>query len=74
MDLCGFDRFQGQRVWELVSTWGNGLLPLKEDGRLQSCNFGGLEAWILEAWRLGALDWIAETARLEGARWEVLVG
>ena len=43
-----------------------GLLPLKEDGRLQSCRFGGLDAWMpggLEAVGLdpGALEagWLA---------------
>ena len=60
--LGGFDGFQGQNVWQPVATCGKGLLHLKEDGRLQSCRFGGLDAWILEACRLEALDWIAVTA------------
>jgi len=66
------------------------LLPLKEDGRLQSCRFGGLDAWMpgcQEAWRLWA--WILEPWRLVGllagwlagldwlgwtGEWEVVVG
>jgi len=42
-------------------------VSLKEDGRLQSCRFGDLEAWMpgfLEAWRLEA--WILEPSRLVG--------
>jgi hypothetical protein len=38
----------------------NGLLALKEDGRLQSCRFGGLDAWIpggLEAGRSADMMW-----------------
>ena len=31
-------------LWRPVATCGNGLLALKEDCRLQSCRFGGLEA------------------------------
>jgi len=34
----------------------------------------GLDPGGLEARRLGALDWIAVTARVEGARREVVVG
>ena len=33
-----------------------GLLPLKEDGRLQSCRFGGLDAWIPGGLEAGGLD------------------
>ena len=47
-----------------VRTLRSGLLPLKEDGRLQSCRFGGLEAWrlaCLDAWRLG-----------EAGRWQAV--
>jgi len=39
-----------------VVTLRLGLLPLKKDCRLQSCRFGGLEAWMpgcLDARRLG---------------------
>ena len=66
-------RFQGSRgtkfwnLWRRDGTCGNGLLPLKEDGRVQSCRFGGLDAWmpgIRKAWRLEA--WILEPWRLVG--------
>ena len=43
------------------------LLPLKKNCRLQSCRFGGLDAWMpgcQEAWRLEA--WILELWRLVG--------
>ena len=32
------------------------LLPLKEDGRLQSCRFGGLDAWMPGGLEAGGLD------------------
>ena len=31
-------------------------LPLKEDGRLQSCRFGGLDAWMPAGLEAGGLD------------------
>ena len=65
--LGGFHGFQAYKVWQPVAACGDGLLPLKEDSRLQSCRFGGLEAWMpgcLEAWRLEA--WILEPWRLVG--------
>ena len=53
-------------LWQPVAALRVGLLPLKEDGRLQSCRFGGLDAWMpggLEAVGLdpGALEagWLA---------------
>ena len=54
-------------LWQPVAALRVGLLPLKEDGRLQSCRFGGLDAWMpgcQEAWRLEA--WILEPWRLVG--------
>ena len=33
-----------------------GLLPLKKDGRLQSCRFGGLDAWMPGGLEAGGLD------------------
>ena len=56
------------------------LLPLKEDGRLQSCRLGGLDAWMpgcLEAWRLAGLlaywlvilDWIGFEWLLDRRKW-----
>ena len=67
MVLGGFHGFQGQKVCQPVAGIRDGLLPLKEDGRLQSCRFGGLDAWMpgcQEAWRLEA--WILELWRLVG--------
>ena len=48
-------------LWQPVAALRAGLLPLKKDGRLQSCRFGGLDVWIPgcpEVWRLAA--WILE--------------
>jgi len=69
--LGGFHGLQGFKVcnlWQPVPTCAAGLLPLKEDGRLHSCRFEGLGAWMpggLEAgWLAGSqtgrlgLDWI----------------
>jgi len=56
VDLGGFHGFQGQKVWQPVAALRNGLLPLKEDGRLQSCRFGGLDAWMPGGLEAGGLD------------------
>ena len=69
-DLGRFHEFQGQRSWRPVAALRSGLLSLKEDGRLQSCRFGGLDARMpgcLDArrfggWRLGSWShggWLA---------------
>ena len=53
VDLGGFHGFQGVEVLQPVAALRLELLSLKEDGRLQSCRFGGLEACMpgcLEAW------------------------
>ena len=65
----------------LLPPGGRRLLPLKEDGRLQSCRFEGLDAWmpgglypgVLEAgwlacWLTG-LDWIGCEWLLDRRKW-----
>ena len=70
VDLCGFrwiSWIPGAEVLQPVAPLRLGLLPLKEDGRLQSCRFGGKDAWMpgcQEAWGLEA--WILEPWRLVG--------
>ena len=59
VDLGRFHRFQGQKSCSLcqpVPALRAGLLPLKEDGRLQSCRFGGLDAWMPGGLEAGGLD------------------
>ena len=55
-DLCGFSWFPGHKVLEPVPPCAAILLPLKEDGRLQSCRFGGLDAWMPAGLEAGGLD------------------
>ena len=44
-------------LWRPVPALRAGLLPLKKDGRLQSCRFGGLDAWMLGYVKLGRFNW-----------------
>ena len=44
VDVGGFHGFQGLEVLQPVAALRLELLPPKDDGRLQSCRFGGLEA------------------------------
>ena len=55
IDFHGFGLVQGLEVFQPVAAVGSGVVALKEDCRLQSCRFGGLEAWNLQACRLAGL-------------------
>ncbi len=49
VDLHGFrwiSWIPGTEVLRPVAALRGGLWPLKKDGRLQSCRFGGLDAWM----------------------------
>jgi len=55
-------------LWHPVPSCEDGLLPLKEDCRLQSCRLGGLDAWMPGGLDAGGLDpgAILEPQRLVG--------
>ncbi len=43
-------------LWRPVPALRARLLPLKKDGRLQSCRFGGLDAWMPGGLEAGGLE------------------
>ena len=63
---------RGQKVWQPVAACGTGVLPLKEDCRLQSCRFGCLESqkvgldWIGFEWLLESCNLTRSTFREVG--------
>ena len=85
MDLGGFPGFQGSEVFRPVAACGSLWRPLAACGvrwrPLETFSsplkkvYGALEAWILDAWRLGGLEaWslvaLAEAGGLEARGFE----
>ena len=73
VDLGGFPGFQGSGVFQPVAACGVRWRPLATGSSPLKKGYGALEAWIMDAWRLGGLEaWslvaLAEAGGLEASR------